>query len=441
MNGYFVLFVALCISFVAAYYSIVGLATIFAAATIPVIIMGSVLEVAKLVTASWLYENWKSIPILMKAYFTIAVIILMFITSMGIFGFLSKAHIEQSGGIAQTSAQIDRKQTEIEQIDETIARLELEAGELSTRSSRNFDTIQSQIDREQENIDRIYQRVQPDIDRVQNSIDTAIEERDTLRLSLDTLETAIDQNRIATAQRIVGVPDDGQIGPQTRSAIETYRQNTSSRLQTLNSAIQENTSRIETIRNEVEPSVQRSLDLIDSLRSQIVIDDDNNNSERIEIIRNEIGELRDEKSLTQDELFDLQAESRMFEVEVGPVKYIAEFVYGEANEEVTEKAIRWVILIIITVFDPLAVLLVIAANMTILQNFRSDKKVTETDDPKSVYDIPKEFDINKHGDIVDVNKEKTEVEPATTQPTPEKPTSSRKSARKNSRNIKYFVKD
>ena len=94
--AYLVLFVALAISGVAAWYSIAGLAAIFAAAKLPIIIMGSTLEAGKLVTASWLYQNWSRAPLLLKSYLTLAVAVLMFITSMGIFGFLSKAHIDQT---------------------------------------------------------------------------------------------------------------------------------------------------------------------------------------------------------------------------------------------------------------------------------------------------------------------------------------------------------
>ena len=94
--AYLTLFVALCISAVAAWYSIVGLAAIFSAAVIPIIIMGVVLEAGKLVTASWLYQNWKTAPASLRYYLASAVVILMFITSMGIFGFLSKAHIDQT---------------------------------------------------------------------------------------------------------------------------------------------------------------------------------------------------------------------------------------------------------------------------------------------------------------------------------------------------------
>ena len=87
---------ALSISGVAIFYSVIGLATIFPGAFWPVVIMGSVLEVGKLVTASWLYRNWKQTRFLLKTYLTIAVVVLSLITSMGIFGFLSKAHLEQN---------------------------------------------------------------------------------------------------------------------------------------------------------------------------------------------------------------------------------------------------------------------------------------------------------------------------------------------------------
>ena len=103
--GYWTLFVALCISVVAAYYSIIGLTAIFAAAFIPIVIMGSALEVAKVTTAIWLHRYWHITPFLMKFYLTTATVVLMFITSMGIFGFLSKAHIEQTAAANEGVAQ------------------------------------------------------------------------------------------------------------------------------------------------------------------------------------------------------------------------------------------------------------------------------------------------------------------------------------------------
>ena len=103
---------ALALSAVAAYYSIMGLVAIFAAAALPIFIMGSLLEVSKLVVASWLYRSWREIPFLMKSYFTVALVVLMMLTSMGIFGFLSKAHLDQAvptGDVSAKLALIDEK--------------------------------------------------------------------------------------------------------------------------------------------------------------------------------------------------------------------------------------------------------------------------------------------------------------------------------------------
>ena len=106
--GLFILLVALSISGVAAYYSIIGLTAIFAAAVIPIIIMGAVLEVGKIVTTVWLHQYWAFARSWMKTYLSLAVIILMFITSMGIFGFLSKAHIEQTSASEESKSQLVR---------------------------------------------------------------------------------------------------------------------------------------------------------------------------------------------------------------------------------------------------------------------------------------------------------------------------------------------
>ena len=124
---YLLYFTAVCLSAVAAYYSIAGLASIFAAAVIPIVVMGSVLEFAKLVVASWIYRSWKQIPILMRAYFTTALVILMCLTSMGIFGYLSKAHLDQAvptGDVASKLAIYDEKiKTEKDNIDSARAQL------------------------------------------------------------------------------------------------------------------------------------------------------------------------------------------------------------------------------------------------------------------------------------------------------------------------------
>ena len=145
---------ALSISAVAIYYSILGLAAV------PIMIMGTVLEVGKLVTASWLYQNWRIIPWLLKSYLTIAVVVLMFITSMGIFGFLSKAHVEQTS--AETNVG-----TQLETIDEKILRsenkIERWIKEIDTQMSQGGADVEVRVDElvqvEQSNLNDLFTRI------------------------------------------------------------------------------------------------------------------------------------------------------------------------------------------------------------------------------------------------------------------------------------------
>src|SRR6056300_1778370 len=122
--GIITLLSALTISAIAIYYSVAGLAAIFAAAVIPIIIMGVALEVGKLVTAVWLHRYWSRATWWLKTYLSIAVLVLMFITSMGIFGFLSKAHIEQTSAGQESVAQVERLAGEIQRQNDIINRAE-----------------------------------------------------------------------------------------------------------------------------------------------------------------------------------------------------------------------------------------------------------------------------------------------------------------------------
>ena len=120
--AYVTLITALSISGVAIYYSVAGLAAIFAAAVIPIIIMGTVLETAKLVTAVWLHKYWHRSVWWLKTYLSIAVLVLMFITSMGIFGFLSRAHIEQTSLSTEQVAQAEHLTEQLNRSEATVAR-------------------------------------------------------------------------------------------------------------------------------------------------------------------------------------------------------------------------------------------------------------------------------------------------------------------------------
>jgi hypothetical protein len=237
------LLTALGISAVAAFYSIVGLMAIFSASAWSIAVMGVVLEVGKLITASWLYQNWKKVPFLLKTYLTIAVVILMFITSMGIFGYLSKAHIDQGTGTTELYVKVERIDNRIQSERKTIQRAETQ---------------------------------------------------------LNALDTALDKYL--------------ELGAVTKG---------------LNK------------RQEQEP--ERA-----SLMSQV-----NEAQNRIDV-------LLDTKS-------EYQLEINNFEVEVGPLKYISALIYGDEALDYLDTSVRGVILILVFVFDPLAVLLIIAANISITE--------------------------------------------------------------------------
>lgn len=242
--AWLLLLTGLTISAVAIYYSVVGLAAIFSAAVIPIIVMGSALEVAKLVCASWLKANWEQAPRLMKIYMTTAVIVLMLITSMGIFGFLSKAHSDQS----------------------------LVSGDVMSRIS-------------------IYDE----------KIKTSKENIDANRKALKQMDEAVDQSMVRSTS---------ETGADKAVAIRRGQAKERTRLQ-----------------------------------AEIVAEQKN------------IAKLNDEAA-------PIRAEVRKVEAEVGPLKYIAAFVYGETDETVLEKAVTWVIITIIIVFDPLAIIMLLAAQMT-----------------------------------------------------------------------------
>jgi len=240
------LLTALAISAVAAYYSIIGLIAIFSSAVIPIAVMGVVLETGKLVTAAWVYHHWKRTPVLLKTYLISAVVVLMFITSMGIFGFLSKAHIEQT-----------------------------------TVNSDN--TLQIEL------IDSKIQRERTTIERAENT--------------LAQLDNALEKYV--------------ELGAVTKGLNARKEQ--------------------EGERNELNTTIDESTDAIATLTK--------------------------EKS-------ELNADRIAIEAEVGPIKYIAELIYGESSTGVLEDAVRGVILIIVFVFDPLAVLLLVAANQSLVQENR-----------------------------------------------------------------------
>jgi hypothetical protein len=139
---YLTFFAAFLLSGIAAYYSVLGLALIFSGAFWPVVFMGSALEFSKLVTASWLYRNWRNVPILLKTYLTIAVAILMLITSMGIFGFLAKSHIDSTLDAGANSVELKTLNQQQKIAEERLNYLLARAKDPSTASNRLDKQIQ-----------------------------------------------------------------------------------------------------------------------------------------------------------------------------------------------------------------------------------------------------------------------------------------------------------
>ena len=377
--GILTLITALSISAVAIYYSVAGLVAIFAAAALPIMIMGGVLEVGKLVTAVWLHRYWKQATWWLRTYLATAVVVLMLITSMGIFGFLSKAHIEQTSASEENIARVETLQSEIDRQLGIVGRAENRIRQLETSGTSVDTNVQNQIDKEQERIDKAFERIQPAIDE-QNAIIAGVtklfqDELDKIDAEIETLQGYIDNGETKKAQQMIGASADGIFGKNTAEKIGDWQDEKQAERAEWLTKIQEaaNSPTVKAARDEIqrlrksaEDQVANSQALIERLRSQLANADNaeeiqksiDEQNERVRTASSEIDRLTEEK-------IALESEYRKLEAEVGPIKYIAEFIYGEtADKNMLEEAVRWVIMIIIFVFDPLAVLLLIASQYT-----------------------------------------------------------------------------
>ena len=323
---------ALTISAIAAYYSIIGLATIFAAAVIPVIVMGSAMEVGKLVTVVYLHRYWDECKILLKSYLMFAVFFLMFITSMGIFGFLSKAHIEQT---ALSEEQIALA----ESIDDKLVRSQVKIDRWDSEIDRllkpNNERVDVQIGNEQETLNGIYDRIANEKKAV----------NDAYNQKLKTIN-----------ETITG------FGSNARKQEEVDKANNQLQKE-LTDIDNKYASQIKDLTDVIKSYRVQSEQKTDDIDGKIAILEANVEKEQVIV-----DGLIEEKMVYEKEF-------RKLEAEVGPVKYIAELVYGEADKSVLEDAVRWVIIILCIVFDPLAVALLIAWNGMIDQPRR--KKIPE----------------------------------------------------------------
>ena len=385
------LITALSISAVAIYYSVAGLVAIFAAAAVPIIIMGGVLEVGKLVTAVWLHRYWTKATWWLKTYLSIAVVLLMIITSMGIFGFLSKAHIEQTSASTESIEQIARIEKDLGRLDGIIVRAEKKIEKAENAGTNQNDTIQDQIDREQKRIDTAYDRIKPlvaeqqeiiqqELIRKDKKLEPYLKQVESIDADLATLTNLLnrrDRESIRRLQSIVGTRVDGNYGSNTAAQVENYREGLISKRDSILAnirALEEKESpliiaakdEIKRLRDIAEKEIADSNKLINKLRQDIGSIVPDNNTEFIQSELAKIKTANAEIDTLTEEKYALEAEYRKLEAEVGPIKYIAELIYGEdVDRDLLEEAVRWVIILIIFVFDPLAVLLLIASQYTL----------------------------------------------------------------------------
>jgi hypothetical protein len=391
---------ALVIAAIAAWFSVAGLMAIFAASAIPVAIMAGSLEVGKLVAASWVYRNWKRAPFLLKSYLTFATIVLMFITSMGIFGFLSSAYLEQASEGKQSTAKIERIENDIIRYEDTITRTEVKIEKLETETTNDTGDIQAQIDTEQQRMDQAYARVQPAIDEQtdiianeqlgsEDQVQSYLTQISKLDDTLSKIQSYVENDDIRKLQALVGTKVDGNYGTNTADKVREFTEAKEADKARLIAIVEEirtsidNTvvdmarEEIKRLRAIADRDVQKSTATIDRLRSQLNTIAEVDNTDAIEVLveKVRVAELGIETAIT--EKFELESAVRKLEAEVGPIKYIADLVYGQTDESSIDSAVRWLIIVFIFVFDPLAVLLLIAANFSFQNRHDHDGRQEE----------------------------------------------------------------
>ena len=375
---------ALTISAVAIYYSVAGLAAIFAAAVIPIIVMGVALEVGKLVTAVWLHRYWSQATWWLKTYLSLAVFVLMFITSMGIFGFLSKAHIEQTSLSQEQVALIETLDDKEDRAQGKIDRWRSELDRLMKGEDVRVDGL---IEKEQEGLDKIYARINKEKDALRADAKFKIEQQQT---RITQAQERRDAEIGAAEKKFEGSLGGTKAYEEAVSKAKANELSVASRAQKEILAVNEQLDKdLKAVDSKYAQGIADINKRINDLRNQA-----NNKTQDIDGRITELeGFIEGEQKVIDDvreEKFGYEKEYRKLEAEVGPIKYIAEFIYGEqADTNLLEAAVRWVIIIIIFVFDPLAVLLLIASQYTFNWNREGGslpgKPDPEPEDPKPTF--------------------------------------------------------
>jgi peptidoglycan hydrolase-like protein with peptidoglycan-binding domain len=396
---------AISISSVAVWYSIIGLMAIFSASPMAIAIMGGTLEVGKLVAAVWLHQSWRlpDTKRWMKNYLTVAVVVLMLITSMGIFGFLSKAHIEHAAGGKEIGAKIERltdliarENYIIERANKKINDAQNQVVDTSTNTSERIAELQTQIN-------NAYDRRQPEVNEQQeiiNRSDRLVETQtktylDQLKIvdaRIAQLEKHITDGEIEKVQALVGVNADGVLREITSQAIRDFRATNNTEKTRLLNIIEEirNADRpevraarmeIKRLRTLAEQEIASATVAIEQIRATVTYTDTADIDELVDTQTALIKTAYTEIDTLSEEKFIYEKQYRIYEADVGPIKYIAEFVFTDdkaADKDMLEEAVRWVIVIIIFVFDPFAVMMLLAATSGMNRRHRRARNPLET---------------------------------------------------------------
>ena len=363
------LFSALAVSAVAAYFSIVGLMAIFSGLPQSILAMGVVLEIAKLVTASWVYQYWKKTSLLMRSYMVSAVIILSVITSIGIFGFLSKAHLDQSASTGDAVAQVERIQDLIQRENLRITTAEDQITRIESGGSLD---VSESIKQQEEIRDTAWDRIQDDVQYAENQIEKIREglESDLSKKQseLDALDDIVksytDQG---TTGGVFSREDNVAKGIEIRESQKTERDRIALEMGELRGYAETQIAGYRNQIGEYRASVQDTIDganrEINRLREQGA-DDQASRDEQIDTIQERIDSAYAKIDEYNVELFDKQSIVRDIEKEVGPIKYVAQLLYGNSGAGAVDNAVTLLILLLVFVFDPLAIVLVLAANLS-----------------------------------------------------------------------------
>jgi len=374
------LLTSLGIAGIAAYFSVLGLATIFAGAYLGVIIMASTLEFGKIVTAAYVHIFWDKLSSI-KYYLSFSVFILMLITSLGIFGYLAKASSDTSYETAAAQQEINNINAKIEREELQLTLINERIEGLSEGGLDVTDSVNAQITIR----DGAW-------DRVQGDIDYAEEQIKSLRDQLTALDTAVSELRDKGVEVIT--LDEGGVFRQGETekidyvaqADALYEQQREQREQ-IRADIKAQQDNIDKYREQAQTTINNANAEINRLRN-LSTGDAEDKLQEIEKYNGQIDGIYDTIQELREEKFPFEQELLGFEREVGPIQYIAEVIYGQDESvKYLDNAIRAVIFALIFVFDPLAILLLITSVGLIARRIEEEKpKVVEN---RYVIQVPK----------------------------------------------------